>query len=82
MAPRNMKLGKLYLVEWEDAASAGGWYRSDAEFESTLCETVGWVINVDEGSVLLANSKNDVGQHGGLWLIPRSLVRKVTVLGA
>lgn len=80
MKAQSMKIGKLYLVEWEDAASAGGWYRPGDEFESTMCETVGWVIDLNDESVLLANSKNDAGQHGGLWYIPLGMVRSAKLL--
>ena len=80
MKPQSMKIGKLYLVGWEDAASAGGWHRPADEFESTMCETVGWVVEMDDAHVLLANSKNEAGQQGGLWYIPLGMLRTAKLL--
>lgn len=71
-----LKIGELYLVEWEDAASSGAWVRVPFEFDETLCETVGWLLELSDKHVLLNGSRNDADQVGNLQYIPRSLIRK------
>ncbi|TDN70425.1 hypothetical protein B0G77_3899 [Paraburkholderia sp. BL10I2N1] len=50
---------KIYLVEWTDSCTVGGWRRTAEPymFEPSYCETVGYLVNMDEHAITLALSR-------------------------
>lgn len=79
-----MALTKRALaVWWEDAFSHDAWTQDTAAIvnQKNLVVSVGLELANDAGGITLALSANTVGERGGVWKIPRGMVRKVRVLG-
>lgn len=73
---------RALAVWWEDAYSHDGWTH-DAETimrNPCLVLSVGLELVNDDGGIVLAASYNGAGQSGGVWKIPRGMVRRVKVL--
>lgn len=72
---------KLYEVEWEDSASANGWQRREgADFGTTLCHSVGYLMKKDKHLVALAQSWDNHGSISAVISIPRAVVRSMRKL--
>lgn len=78
------KKEKLLCVEWDDASSVDCWQaRERAVAEDCRpyrCRTVGFLIAENEKSVLLAQSLSQNDKVQGSFQIPRTQIRKRTVL--
>lgn len=74
---------RALAVWWEDAFSHDSWTRDvdDIVKNTCLCLTVGLEIANDEKGIVLAAAVNTAEQRGGVWKIPRGMVRRVRVLG-
>ena len=74
---------RAIAVWWEDAFSHDPWTH-DADSlikQRCLVVSVGMELANDEKGIVIAVSMNAAGQRGGLWKIPRGMIRKVRVLG-
>lgn len=75
---------RVLAVWWEDAMSHDEWADKSetAAFvrESGTTVTVGLEVVSNDSAVVLACSMNP-GQAGGIWRIPRGMVKRVKVLG-
>lgn len=74
---------RALAVWWEDAFSHDAWTQDTASIIKHRCLviSVGVELANDAGGITLALSSNASGDHGGVWKIPRGMVRKVRVLG-
>jgi len=67
-------------VEWEDACSSTAWRDVDEAkewaSEPLICVTVGYLISNTKGGIALSMSKTQ-NSLGGLWFIPRGVIRRV-----
>jgi hypothetical protein len=74
---------RAIAVWWEDAFSHDGW-TSDAQTiidGKCLVLSVGVELANNDDGITLAVSCNAADQNGGVWKIPRGMVRKIRVLG-
>ena len=72
-------------VEWEDSMGSGGWHREHeyAEFVAepqATCWTAGFLAKRDRKGLYVALSQNQNGSLAELLFIPRSAVRKVSII--
>jgi len=69
------------LIIWVDSNSVFGWRHVDeCVCTTTICESVGFVIDEDKGSVALAQSRNMVGEgfypYADIISIPKVAIKK------
>tara|TARA_R110002110_G_scaffold116168_1_gene287638 strand:+ start:1917 stop:2159 length:243 start_codon:yes stop_codon:yes gene_type:complete len=71
------KLGKLYIIEWLDAA---GYLMEDLEkAKPCLCLTVGWVKVIEADHIVLASSLySDNTEFGDFTVLPVGMIKKST----
>ena len=80
---KKIKVGKLVLVEWEDAgAHTAEWlFVEGLDFEPKLCRSVGWVVHDTTRTLAIVSthgySPKDSEQVSGVVQIPRGMVRRV-----
>lgn len=74
---------RVLAIHWNDAASHDAWADAatinDFMVDRCPCVTVGIEVRSDAHAVHIAASVNP-GQVGGVWKIPRSMIRRVQVL--
>lgn len=84
MAPVGMKQ-RVLAIFWNDAASHDAW--ADANTINAFvankieCVTVGIEVSRDDHAVHVASSVNS-GEIGGVWKVPRKMIRRIQVLGS
>ena len=72
---------KLVVVDWVDAAFEPGWKHSrEARPTWSTCKTTGYLVVKNKQKIAIAMNVNDDGGYGETMVIPRSTVRKITVL--
>lgn len=75
---------RVLAIHWNDAASHDTWADTNAinAFVSDRfpCVTVGIEVDRDEHAVHVAASAHG-GAIGGVWKIPRKMIRRIQVLG-
>lgn len=69
-------------VEWEDSLGCpGGWENMDdkdfAAKETSICHSVGWVVNVKKGFVVLVPNRTQNRCAMGTITIPQRCITKV-----
>lgn len=73
----------LMLVEWEDAATHGGWNQHEevVEFhkEPFTCLTVGFLWASDKTGITLVQTLGP-SCYGALWKIPKGMIKRVSVI--
>jgi hypothetical protein len=77
----------LVLVEWEDSLQpVSAWHIMDdlPVLEVAHCKTVGWLVAENGEAVMVAQSSADLkstdAQAGGFMRIPKSCIKRVSVL--
>ena len=78
-----LQLGRLVLVEWDDASSNDRWRDADSlsETETMNCLTVGYLIRANSHELVLAQSLTGDNDVSATWAIPRGCVQGVKYLG-
>lgn len=71
----------LYLIEWDDAASNNkAWFSPDDadEWASTgfPCATVGFIVKETEEAITVCMSLAETGARGGLWQVPKGMIKR------
>lgn len=81
------RVGDLVLVEWHDAATAGGheWREEKdlTDLNPPKCETVGWVHRIMETGVLLISTRDNEPSDKSYWgeiTIPWGTITKLEKL--
>lgn len=70
-----MKKPQLYVVQWQDIQSDATWHQGALEkAEPAICVTVGWLVLESDKKLVLADSKAQDGEWGGLTVIPKGVV--------
>jgi hypothetical protein len=75
---------RVLALHWNDAASHDPW--ADANTVNAFianpveCITVGIEVHSDDKAIHIAASVN-AGEVGGVWKIPKKMIRRVQVLG-
>lgn len=74
---------RAVAVWWEDAFSHDSWTGDTDSIIKHKCLvlSIGLELSNDDRGIVLALSSNASGDSGGVWKIPRGMVRKVRVLG-
>lgn len=70
---------KLALVKWHDAHSDDSWQDIPDEYETVLVESVGYIVEQDDGVVLIPNLIAD-SQCFGTVHIPRGCIVEIVCL--
>ena len=72
----NFKLGKLYIIEWLDAA---GYLMEELEkAKPCLCITVGWVKSIEDDHIVIASSLYKNESYGDFCVLPLGMIKKAT----
>ena len=62
---------KIVYVMWEDSSACEGWIKKDAfRNKSSLVETIGYLIERNENSLIIASSQSDTDTLFGVLTIP------------
>jgi len=65
----------LYVVRWLDILSDSTWVGEDpTKAIPATCVTVGWIVHSCPKKLIMADSKTDDGDWGGLTVIPTGVV--------
>jgi len=85
----HMDRNKIYLVEWHDAHSSGGWHTESQvkEFISKdrcICQEVGWILSETKDEIVMAARKlkwreDGTDEWGLLQKIPKAWIRKKVI---
>ncbi len=75
-------VGQVVRIEWDDAIGHSEWMpRRDAlELPLAHASDVGEVLNVEDGKVRIASSRDDQGNVAGVSVIPTGWVTRVSRL--
>jgi len=74
-------MGKIVLIEWDDAASrSGGWHYLDDEDTVMSSISIGIVCSEDDKQVVLALSKNEKGLYAETFSIPKGCIKRIRTL--
>ena len=70
---------KAYRIVWEDSAGplGGVWHDEDEDVDTVTVTTVGYLVKKTKRRIVIAHSRHDGGQLGGVLAIPRSAVRSM-----
>ena len=88
-----MKKENIYLVEWHDAHSQGGWHTDDEikkfiEEDKCICLNVGFILSETKDEIVMAARKlrwkedsedGKWAKWGDLQKIPKSWIRKKVI---
>jgi hypothetical protein len=71
---------KAVLIEWEDACGPEKYWHFPETIDHTPGEivSIGFVIQKNKRTVTICQSVDPKGGYGGLHIIPRSVVKKMT----
>lgn len=83
---QRFKVGDILHVEWGDASSNDRWMpREDLQDEIVirplLCHTIGFLVYNARKALCVAASKNENDHFGGSWVIPKSCITRISVVG-
>lgn len=72
----------MVLVEWRDSTGSHGWFEKDEDFsaDGLRCRSIGWLVDVSDLRLVLAQNINDDNQHGERLYIPSAVVISITKL--
>jgi len=80
---------KIWLVEWQDAHSNGGWLSNERltefiEAEKCICITVGWILKETKDDIIMASrtlkwAEDDDYNWGQVQKIPEAWIRKIVI---
>ncbi len=74
---------KIVRIEWEDSCSDDAWQSREKALthSPSKCRTVGFLLKKDKKEVTVAGNLSDTTtQVGMLMSIPRSCIKKITIL--
>lgn len=72
---RQITRPSLYVVKWQDILSDSTWVGGNPEkVKPVICVTVGWVVHSSKRKVVMADSKSDDGDWGGITVIPTGVI--------
>ena len=71
---------KLFMVEWTDSCSDGGWRPKENDLSPAHCVTVGFLQFNEEDSIIIAQSKSDSGNWADRVTIPRGCIIRMRQL--
>ena len=70
---------KLYKIEWEDAASSGGWIElGEEKLDPLIVTTVGFLIKETKDRLILAQSLTNGHRSADRIQIPKAWIKKKT----
>ena len=73
---------KLLYIEWDDAASRGGWEpRSEVDNKPYRCRTAGSHVSETNDSVVVATNLSCNGKCSETMQIPKGMIRKRKTVG-
>lgn len=71
----------LVMVLWDDAIGLKhGWTAKEETLTPYLATSVGFLIRENDDHIMIAQDTDNEGSHNGRTQIPRSMVKKMTVL--
>ncbi len=75
-----MRKRSIYIVEWEDIASASFWHKED-DTEShapIVCKSVGWKVKPHKkGYISLAQSRSEHNSCSDVTTIPKKAIKSM-----
>lgn len=77
MRVRIPKLGALICATWLDAVGYIG--TSQSEAKPAKCNTVGWLVAVNDDHIVIATSIYDDGSGGDYTVLPLGMITKIEV---
>jgi hypothetical protein len=75
-----MRKHKILEVDWIDSAGYPNWTSTEGTFLCAKCKTIGYLIQENEESISLAQSKDDGIGVDHIYTIPKSVIKKRRVL--
>lgn len=74
-----MRKRSLLLVEWEDSCNYHSWCEEEETRDVTpmICYTVGWKVKAPKGKLMIASSRNSVGECADRTTIPKANVKSI-----
>lgn len=80
------KVGDILHVEWNDSSATSRWMsheelQGEAAIHPLPCRTVGFFVYNARKALCVAASKNESAQFGGAWIIPKSCITRISVVG-
>ena len=69
-------MNKLFIVKWDDAwASVGAYYKEGRDYTPMLMCDVGWVVEENDDTIVLATSYDKDGdQYRNVCIIPWDMI--------
>ena len=73
-----MKLGSIIRVIWIDSCSSSGWCKGNNFGDTTMCESVGWLVQDDRKSITVAGHRSEsTDEWNGAITIPRVAIKSL-----
>ena len=60
----------IYIVKWGDAFANHGYYSSGRDYTPEVMYDIGWMIEENDETIVLARSRSDDGDYRSLSVIP------------